>query len=83
MANDIRARSLFQWLSAGHFANDCGPGAVWLVAPAAALAFGYGAAEIGLLIAIVYIGSALAYVPAGILADRVSDQGRLLWFSFI
>jgi len=83
MAEPMRARSLFQWLAAGHFANDCGPGAIWLVAPAAALAFGYGPAEVGLLIAISSIGAALAYVPSGILADRVSHQGRLLWLSFI
>lgn len=77
------ARSLFFWFSAGHWANDSAPGAVWIIAPAIGIAMGLTPGEVGLLIAIQSAGAALAYLPAGIIADRVANQGRLLLASFV
>ena len=66
----------------GHLANDWLPGAVWILAPAIGLALDLKPSEIGLLITIHSIGASLAYFPAGILADRVQSQGRLLLGTF-
>ena len=75
-------RSLLVWFSVGHMANDWAPGAIWLLAPAVALAMGLTPAEVGLLITLHSVGAALAYLPAGLLADRVRDRGRLLAATF-
>ena len=82
MTDRRRTRSLFVWFSLGHWANDFGPGAVWIIAPAIAVAMGLTPGELGLLIAIHSAGSALAYLPAGMLADRVANHGRLLLATF-
>ena len=66
----------------GHLANDWSTAAVWIIAPAIAVAMGLSPAEVGLLFAIAGAGSALAFLPAGILADRVSNRGRLLLATF-
>jgi len=66
----------------GHLANDWAPGAIWLLTPAIAASMGLSPSEIGLLISIHYIGASLGYLPAGILSDRVSHQGRLLAATF-
>ncbi len=75
-------RSLLVWFSVGHLANDWAPGALWLLAPAVALAMDLTPAEVGLLITLHSAGAALAYLPAGLLADRVKDRGRLLATTF-
>ena len=66
----------------GHFANDCPPSAIWLIAPAIAIAMDLSPAEVGLLITIRSIGAAAAYLPAGLIVDHVSDRGRLLIATF-
>ena len=66
----------------GHFANDCAPCAIWLIAPAVAIAMDLSPAEVGLLITIQSVGAAAAYLPAGLIADHVSDRGRLLIATF-
>ena len=66
----------------GHLSNDWLPGAVWILAPAIGIAMDLKPSEIGLLITIHSIGASLAYFPAGILADRVQSQGRLLLGTF-
>ena len=76
-------RSIFVWFSLGHWANDSAPGAVWIIAPAIALALDLTPGELGLLIAIHSVGASLAYFPAGVLADRVANQGRLLHLTFL
>ena len=83
MRNELDPRTLSVWFSAGHWANDFGPGALWIIAPAIAVAMGLTPGELGLLIAIQSVGAALAYVPAGILADRIADHGRLLLATFV
>lgn len=83
MRQDLDPRRLAIWFSFGHWANDCGPGAVWIIAPAIAVAMGLTPGELGLLIAIHSFGAALAYFPAGILADRIADHGRLLLATFV
>lgn len=66
----------------GHLAIDWGFCALWLIVPAAGVVMGLTPAEIGLLFAINSFGSALALAPSGILADRVSNRGRLLLLTF-
>lgn len=83
MRHDLNPRALAIWFSVGHWANDCGPGAVWIIAPAIAVAMGLTPGEVGLLIAIHSVGAALAYLPAGLIADRIADHGRLLLATFV
>ena len=45
-------------------------------------AMGLSPAEVGLLITITHVGAALGYLPAGVLADRVTNRGRLLLGTF-
>lgn len=66
----------------GHFANDCAPCAIWLIAPAVAITMDLSPAEVGLLITIQSVGAGAAYLPAGLIADHVSNQGRLLVATF-
>ncbi len=75
-------RSFLITFPLGHFANDCAPSAVWLLAPAIAISMGLSPAEVGLLIAIHAIGASLGYLPAGILADHAANRGRLLMATF-
>ena len=77
-----REASLLIPFTLGHLANDWAPCALWLIVPAIAAAMGLSPAEVGLLFAIHSIGSALAFMPAGVLADRVSNRGRLLALTF-
>ena len=74
--------SLIALFSLGHLANDWAPGAVWLLTPAIAVSLALSPAEVGLLLTIHSVGAAAAYLPAGVLADRVSDRGRLLLVTF-
>ena len=76
------ARKLQGLLAVGHLANDWSPAAIWLLAPAIGLAFDLQPSEIGLLITVHSFGAALAYLPAGILSDRIQRQGKLLLFTF-
>ncbi len=71
-------RRLLAWFSLGHLANDWAPSTIWIVAPAIAAAMDLSPAEVGLLITIAHVGAALGYLPAGVLADRVANRGRLL-----
>ncbi len=66
----------------GHLAIDWGFCALWLIVPAAGAVMGLTPAEIGLLFAINSFGASLAFAPAGVLADRVSNRGRLLVLTF-
>ena len=66
----------------GHFANDWAPTAIWLIVPAVAVTMDLSPAEVGLLFTIHSTGSALAFLPAGVLADRVDNRGRLLQMTF-
>jgi len=66
----------------GHFANDWAPTGVWLIVPAMAVTMNLSPAEVGLIFTIHSVGSAVAFLPAGILADRVTNRGRLLQLTF-
>ncbi len=70
------------WFASGHLANDWPIAALWLIVPAAGLAMNLSPAEVGLLFTLASGGAALAYVPAGLLADHVSNRGRLLVGTF-
>lgn len=71
-------RTLLAWFAVGHLANDWPIAALWLVLPAAGLALDLAPGEVGLLFTVAGLGGALAYLPAGMLADRVANRGRLL-----
>ena len=75
-------RSLLTWFTLGHFANDWSVCSLWLIVPAVGIAMDLSPAEVGLLFTICNVGGALAYLPAGILADHVSNRGRLLVATF-
>ena len=75
-------RGLLALLTMGHLVNDFVAGALWIIAPAIAASMGLGPAEVGLILTIYGVAAGLVYVPAGFLADRVSNQGALLLISF-
>ncbi len=75
-------RAVLGVFSLGHLCNDWAVGAIWLIAPAMALAFDLGPTEVGLLITVYGIGAAFAYIPAGLAADRRADVGGLLVATF-
>ena len=66
----------------GHMANDWCHGAIYILLPAIGLTFGLRPSQLGLLVTIYAFGAALAYLPAGIIADRFQNQGRLLLLTF-
>ncbi len=68
--------------SFGHFANDFAPVGMYLLIPAFGAAMGLSPSEIGLLFTIHALGSALIYVPAGVLTDYVANRGVLLVATF-
>ena len=75
-------RFLLGSLSLGHMTNDWVAGTIWLLAPAIAASMGLGPTEVGLILTINGIGAGLAYLPAGIIADRSRHPGYLMLFSF-
>jgi FSR family fosmidomycin resistance protein-like MFS transporter len=75
-------RSLLPVFALGHLCNDFAPCAIWIIAPAVAVAMDLSPAQLGLLFAIHNIGAAIAYLPGGIAADHISDRGRLLVATF-
>ncbi len=78
----MKNRTLLTWFTLGHFANDWPISALWLIVPTVGIAMELSPAEVGLLFTICNVGGALAYLPAGILADHVSNRGRLLVATF-
>jgi MFS family permease len=66
----------------GHMANDWCHGAIYILLPAIGLTFDLRPSQLGLLVTIYAFGAALAYLPAGIIADRFQNQGRLLLLTF-
>ena len=78
----MKNRNLPAWFALGHFANDFPVASLWLIVPTVGISMGLSPAEVGLLFTICNVGGALAYFPAGILADYVSNRGRLLVATF-
>ena len=75
-------RSLYFPFSLGHFANDIVPCSVVVLAPAIALEMGLNPMEVGLLLTLHSFGSALGYLPSGLLADSFRNRGNLLMLTF-
>ncbi len=75
-------RFLLASLSAGHLANDWVAGTLWLLAPAIAASMDLGPTEVGLILTINGLGAGLAYIPAGIIADRSTRPGYLMLLTF-
>lgn len=65
----------------GHFAVDSPGGALWLLVPAMALAWGLSPAEAGFIITAHQLGAGMGYLPAGILGDRIGNRNMLLLVS--
>ena len=78
----MKNRTFLTWFTLGHFANDWPISSLWLIVPTVGIAMELSPAEVGLLFTIFNVGGALAYLPAGILADHVSNRGRLLVATF-
>ncbi|MGI9462808.1 MAG: MFS transporter, partial [Aestuariivirgaceae bacterium] len=68
--------------SIGHCANDLVPIGMYILIPAFGIAMGLSPAEIGLLFMIHSLGSSMAYLPAGMVADHVANRGILLAATF-
>ncbi len=68
--------------SLGHCANDFAPVGMYLLIPAFGVAMGLSPSEVGLLFTIHAFGSALIFVPAGVLTDHVANRGILLVATF-
>jgi len=75
-------RFLLGSLALGHLTNDWVAGTLWLLAPAIAASMGLGPAEVGLLLTVNFLGAGLAYIPAGVMADRSSRPGLLMLITF-
>ena len=75
-------RFLLGALTAGHMVNDWVGGTIWILAPAIAASLGLGPAEVGWILAINGLAAGLVYIPAGIISDRVSNQGFLMLITF-
>ncbi len=67
--------------SIGHCANDLVPIAMYIIIPAFGTAMGLSPAKIGLLFMIHNL-SAIAYFPAGLMADHSPNRGVLLTATF-
>ncbi|GAA5080891.1 MFS transporter [Roseibacterium beibuensis] len=78
----MNKRALMTWFAVGHLANDWPIAALWLIAPAAGHSMGLSPVEVGLLFTLFNLGGALAYIPAGRMADHVSNRGGLLVVTF-
>jgi len=75
-------RSLYFPFSLGHFANDFVPCSVVVLAPAIALEMDLNPIEVGLLLTLHSLGSAVGYFPSGLMADSVKNRGNLLMLTF-
>ena len=75
-------RSLYFPFSLGHFANDFVPCSLVVLAPAIALEMGLNPMEVGLLLTLLSLGSALGYFPCGLMEDSVKNRGNLLMLTF-
>ena len=69
-------------LPVGHMSNDWAVGSIWLIASAVAVSEGLGSPEVGWLLTIHGLGAAVAYIPAGLAADRTTRRGPLLGLTF-
>lgn len=78
----VRNRFLLGVLTLGHLVNDWVGGTIWIIAPAVAISMGLGPTEIGIILAVNGIAAGLTYIPAGMIADRVSNQGILMLVTF-
>lgn len=78
----MKKRTFLTWFALGHLANDWPIASLWLIVPTVGIAMELSPTEVGLLFTIFNVGGALAYLPAGILADHVSNRGRLLVATF-
>jgi FSR family fosmidomycin resistance protein-like MFS transporter len=83
MSETANERTTIATFALGHMANDWTAGAMLLIAPAVADAFGGGAPEVGALLAAHGAAGALIYLPAGLLADRSARRLPLLAVTFL
>jgi len=79
---DTGTNRLPYWFSAGHLCIDWPFGAMYLLVPSAGVFFGWSPAQVGLVLTLQSVGAAFAYLPAGLLMDRLSERGRMLAATF-
>ncbi|RVU35075.1 MFS transporter [Hwanghaeella grinnelliae] len=79
---DAGSNRLPYWFSAGHLCIDWPFGAMYLLVPAAGVYFGWSPAQVGLILTLQSVGAAFAYLPAGLMMDRLSERGRWLAATF-
>lgn len=82
VANDTAHNRLPYLFSAGHMCIDWPFGGAYLIVPAAGAAFGWTPAQVGFVLTAQSVAAAIAYVPSGLLMDRLSERGRLLAATF-
>jgi FSR family fosmidomycin resistance protein-like MFS transporter len=82
IATDTRRDRLAYWFSAGHLCIDFPIGAIYVIAPVVALAYGWSPADVGLLLMVQSVVSSLAYPPAGLLMDATRRRGLILAMTF-
>ena len=66
----------------GHGAVDWGSGALWLLAPAMALALDLSAFQVGVLFAARQIAAGVIQLPAGLIGDTYRRRGLFLLSTF-
>lgn len=76
-----------QWLylvafPVGHGAVDWGSGALWLLAPAMALAMDLSPVQVGMLFAARQIAAGITQLPAGLIGDNFRRRGVFLLSTF-
>ncbi len=67
----------------GHMAVDWPHGAIWILAPALAVAMNLSPGELGTLFAVTAVGSTVTHIPAGMITDHFGRRGLLFVTTFI
>ena len=67
----------------GHMAVDWPHGAIWILAPALAVALDLTPGELGTLFAVTAVGSTATHIPAGMITDHFGRRGMLFVATFI
>jgi len=83
IAKDAPRDRLPYLFSAGHMCIDWPFGAAYLIVPAAGVTFGWTPAQVGTVLTVQSVVASMAYVPAGLLTDRLAERGRILALTFL
>jgi len=67
----------------GHMAVDWPHGAIWILAPALAIAMDLTPGQLGTLFAVTSLGSTVTHIPAGMITDHFGKRGLLFVVTFV